>query len=605
MRPLTLLTLISTALLSACSGSEATSTRSPETVRSPVPADPLIPRTVFFGDADRSGVQISPDGTQLTWRAPHHGVVNLWIAPTKTPTKARVLTNSTERPLRSYVWAHDNKHLLYVKDNGGDENFHLYRVNIETGDLTDLTPIDGVRVAVYSASHRRPNEVMIGLNQRDKRFHDVFALNLSTGERTLVLKNPGLTNFEFDLDHNLVAASRPDRQGGEKVLVYSSQAAATSDDPWDLWKPLIEIGLEDSQTTGAIALDESGSGLYMWDSRGRNTQALVRIDIATSKRTLIAEHPRFDGSDLVLHPKTRQPMAVAFGGSRTQWRPLVESMKSDLRKLAKLDDGELELVDADKDDQLWVIRYNRADGPGRYYLWDRNSQQGTFLFVSHNALEGLPLAPMHERQIRSRDGLELTSYLTLPRRSDKDSNGVPDQPLAMVLLVHGGPWSRDRWGYSPRHQMLANRGYAVLSINFRGSIGFGKNFINAANGEWGKKMQTDLLDGVDWAIEQRIARADKICIMGGSYGGYATLVGLSQTPRNSLAVLTSSGHQTSSVCSLRFHRTGLPGRGSSKSALATGKPQKEPPSSRPSPRSPMPTRSSAPFSSVRAPTIHG
>ncbi len=296
------------------------------------------------------------------------------------------------------------------------------------------------------------------------------------------------------------------------------------------------VPMADSLTTAPVGFDQSGQTVFMFDSRGRNTSALFALDTQTGEQKLLAENARADAGGVLMHPTTKQVQAVSFTYEREEWTLLDQSIKADLDYLKTLRDGELFIGGRSQDDSRWLVSFATDTGPIYVYLYDRKQGADTtgtarLLFSNRPALEQLTLSPMLPRVIRSRDGLDLVSYLTLPAWTDADRNGVPDAgPVPMVLLVHGGPWARDEWGFSPTVQWLANRGYAVLQVNFRGSTGFGKNFVNAGNREWGGKMHDDLLDAVNWAVEGNIARKDKVAIMGGSYGGYATLVGLTFTP---------------------------------------------------------------------------
>jgi dipeptidyl aminopeptidase/acylaminoacyl peptidase len=301
-------------------------------------------------------------------------------------------------------------------------------------------------------------------------------------------------------------------------------------DPMSFWETLTTIPPEDMLTTNALGFDATGRTLYMFDSRGRNTSALTQMNIKTGKSKVIAKHEKADASGLHMHPTKRVPQAVAFTYARQEWKVLDRSLTKDFAKLQKISGGEPNVVDSTLDGNTWVLAYLEDAGPVRYYLYDRKKKQETFLFTNRAELEKMTLARMHPVAIPSRDQKELVSYLSLPVAADPDGDGKPSTAQPMVLLVHGGPWARDSWGFNALHQQLANRGYAVLSVNYRGSTGFGKDFTNAANMEWSGKMHDDLIDAVDWAVAQGIAQKDKICIAGGSYGGYATLVGLTFTP---------------------------------------------------------------------------
>ncbi len=503
------------------------------------PSNDLIPRDVFFGDPDRAGVQISPDGKSLSWLAPVDGVLNVWVAPTGDLSKAKAVTGDKTRPVRQYFWAFDNQHIVYMQDTGGNENWHVFSVDLAKGATKDLTPKKKVQARVEAVSYKHPREIVIGLNDRNPQLHDLYLVDLETGAMKLLEQNPGFLGYSLDDDFDVQLAITMTPDGGMKVLEKAPQkkakkakkddkAAAAPSFPG--WKELYTVGPEDSLSTRPIDFDKSGRHLYMWDSRGRNTSALVSLDLKTGKTKVLAEDPKADGSGVFLHPTKKTVEAVSFTYEKRKWKILDKRMKKDYAALTKLSDGEPAVTSTSLDLKTWVVAYLVDDGPVRYYLYDHKQRKGSFLFTNRTALEKLQLAKMHPEIVKSRDGLDLVDYLSLPPASDPDADGKPASALPMVLLVHGGPWARDDWGYNPLHQLLANRGYAVLSVNYRGSTGLGKAFLNAGNMEWAGKMHDDLIDSVNWAVAQGIAQKDKVCIMGGSYGGYATLVGLTFTP---------------------------------------------------------------------------
>ena len=479
----------------------------------------LIPRKVLFGDPERSLVGLSPDGRWLSWIAPWEGVRNVWIAPADAPEEARPLTRERERGIYFYYWSYDPRYVLYLKDRGGDENFCLYRAEVGTGEARPLTPEEGVQARPVHLSPRRPREALVAINERDPRYHDVFRVDLESGARELVLKNEeGFLLFLADDDLEVRAGMRFLPDGGFEVLGYREGR----------WGPLVRIGPEDAAVTQPVGLDADGGTLYLVDSRGRDTAALVALDLGAGELRELAADPRCDAQEVLQHPLTKRPQAVAFTYDRRRWEAVDEGVAGDLSYLQGLVDGELQVLSRTTDDAKWLVSYVRDAGPTAYYLYHRAAKRADFLFPDRPELEGFDLARMYPVEPRARDGLTLVSYLSLPPWTDK--GGKPERPLPMVLFVHGGPWGRDFWGFNPWHQWLANRGYAVLSVNFRGSTGFGKSFVNAANREWAGKMHDDLIDAVRWAIGEGIADPERVAIMGGSYGGYATLVGLTFTP---------------------------------------------------------------------------
>jgi dipeptidyl aminopeptidase/acylaminoacyl peptidase len=520
-KPVLLFAAATVALL-GCGGAQSTSSNQTKSEAEAVgkPSDALIPRAVLFGNPDKAGVQISPDGSKLSFLAAVDGVLNVWVAPIDDLGQAKPVTSDKTRPVHQYQWAYTSQHILYMQDTGGDENWHVFSVDLATGKTVDLTPFEKVQARLQGLSHRLPYQVLIGINNRVPQLHDVYRFDLRTGDKTLVVENPGFLGFVFDDDLAARLAIKPTPDGGQTIVKAGAEPGK--------WDEFMAIGPADALTTSPLTFDKSGANLYMWDSRDRNTSALMQVNVASGESKLIAEHARADGSGIHMHPTEGNVLAVSFAYARREWKILDESIRPDIEALGKISDGEAGVSSTSLDNRKWVVTYLDDDGPVRYYLWDRDSQKERFLFVHRKALEGVALAKMHPVMIPSRDGLELVSYLTLPVASDPDGDGTPDQPQPLVLLVHGGPWARDSWGYNPIHQLLANRGYAVLAVNFRGSTGFGKKFLNAANFEWGGKMQDDLLDAVDWAVKGRIA--DKVCIAGGSYGGYAALVGLTRDP---------------------------------------------------------------------------
>ena len=482
---------------------------------------PLIPRQLLFGNPDKASAQISPDGANISWLAPLDGVLNVWVAPADDPAAARPVTRDTGRGIRIYGWAYTAAHIIYLQDVGGDENWRLYAVQLASGEILDLTPLENIHAQIQEASPQHPGQLLVGLNDRDPQFHDLYRLDLTTGERSLALQNDGFAGFVTDDDFRVRFAVRMTADGGAEYL----ERTAGGD-----WIPYIAVGPEDSLTTMPVGFDRSGETLYLTDSRGRDTAALKAIQLSSGVATTLAAADRADVSDTLSHPTEKTVQAVAFTAERKEWQVLDAAIAADLEFLATVADGDLEVLSRTLDDRCWIVAYLLDDGPVRYYRYLRARREVQFLFTNRAALEGLPLVKNHPATIPARDGLNLVCYYSLPREADPDNTGRPRQPLPLALLVHGGPWARDEWGYNPVFQLLANRGYAVLSVNFRGSTGFGKGFINAGNREWGGKMHDDLLDAVQWAVDKGIADPARVAILGGSYGGYAALVGMTFTP---------------------------------------------------------------------------
>ena len=478
-------------------------------------------RDVLFGNPDRSNVRLSPDGQKLAWLAPDKGVMNVWVAPVTDLAAAKVVTHETTRPIRGFSWTYATDRLAYRQDTGGDENWHVYAVNVASGEVKDLTPYEKVAAQIQHVSPKFPNEILIGINDRDAKYHDVYRVDLKTGARKLVQQNDGFAAFETDDDFHVRFGSRPQPDGSVEIVEPA---------PKNTWKKYAAVPMEDVISTNFVGFDKTGTKAYMVDTRGRDTAGLFEVDLATKKSKLLAEDARADVGDFLVHPKDKRIQAVAADYDRLAWKVLDPAVQPDFDYLKTVAEGELHVTSRSLDDKRWTVAYAFSDGPTKFYLYDRAAKKATYLFSHMAALESLKLAKMLPEVIPARDGLPLVSYLTLPPGTDAAGAGKPDHALPLVLFVHGGPWARDEWGYNPYHQWLANRGYAVLSVNYRGSTGFGKNFINAGDREWAGKMHNDLLDAVEWAVREQIAIPDKVAIYGGSYGGYAALVGLTFTP---------------------------------------------------------------------------
>ncbi|MEA1617495.1 S9 family peptidase [Erythrobacter sp. T5W1-R] len=485
-------------------------------------ATPLIPRQALFGNPTRAQGRISPDGQWLSWTAPHNGVMNVWIAPASDPSAAKVITNATSRPIPQHFWAPDSRSILYVQDKAGDENFLLYKIDVATGAETTLTPFTNTRVEIIGGSYAIKDKLLIGLNNRDPQWHDVHLLDLATGKLTLVLENNAYASFMADDSLTLRMAFRQNAAGGTDYFRVTNNTVDAA--------PFESTAMEDSLTTAPAGYTHDGTVLYWLDSRGRNTAALFAQDTASGTKTLLAEDARADLGDTLRNPATGTVEAYAVNYLVNQWVAMDPAVKASLDWLDSQLDGSFGINARTDDDATWIVWNDPITAPTSVYIYDRKASTLTPFYVSRPELAGMPLQKMHPVEITSRDGLTLPSYLTLPAGSDPDGTGIPAKPVPLVLLVHGGPWARDGYGFNREHQMLANRGYAVLAVNFRGSAGFGKDFLNAGNKQWGLAMHDDLIDAVKWAVGKGITSADKVAIMGGSYGGYATLAGLTFTP---------------------------------------------------------------------------
>lgn len=490
------------------------------TVFADVPKSDLIPLSTFFSDPQYTMARISPDGKHLAYLSPHQGVLNVWVGNANQPKSIHPITDNKGRGVSSYFWAYNNEHIVYMDDNQGNEDWRIYRVDIKTGKKLELATFEKVQGRVVATSKNFPDEILIGLNKRRPDFHDIYRLNIRDGKLTLVYENNAFVDFTCDDNFNLRIAMETTPDGG--AMLYTLDKDFTKN-------PLFKIEQPDLLTTSPVAFNKSADTLYLLDSRGRNTGALTTLNLQTKQTTLIAADEKADISNLLLHPTEKTIQGYATTYEKQHWTILDKNIQSDMDYLKQLAEGEFEIVNRSLDDKKWIVAYMRDNGSPRYYAYDRTAHKADFLFASKPKLEGLSLTHMDPIIIQSRDKLPLVSYLSLPNTVRKGA-AEAKTPVPLILYVHGGPNARDEWGYDSVHQWLSNRGYAVLSVNYRGSTGFGKAFINAGNGEWGRKMHDDLLDAVEWAIKQGITTRDKVAIMGGSYGGYATLIGLTKTP---------------------------------------------------------------------------
>ena len=475
----------------------------------------LIPREVLFGNPAKAAPQISPDGTRMAYLAPVDGVLNVWVGHVGQ-NNHEPITHDTDRGVRVYFWAHDGRHILYLQDVGGDENWRLSSVDLETGDQSDLTPFDGVQVQIIHHDKRHPNELIVAMNKEDESVHDVYHLDLTSKELELVAKNPGnVANWVVDSNMAVRGAVAATEEGGFDLMVRDDEAAE--------WRTLVTWAADDALTSGPVGFTRDGQSIYLLDSRNASAAPLVRMEIKTGCIEVVAGDEQYDVGDVTLHPDTYEVQLVSFVKARIEHRVLDSSIQKDIDAVAALRPGDFGISNRTHDDNTWLVGFTEDDHPFSYYTYDRRTKTGTFLFYARPDLTDYTLTTMDPISYESRDGYTIHGYLHTP--AGRERRGLPT-----VLLVHGGPWHRDTWGYDPEGQWLANRGYAVLQVNFRGSTGYGKNFLNAGDREWGGKMHLDLVDAVDWIVDQGIADPDRIAIYGGSYGGYAALVGATFTP---------------------------------------------------------------------------
>ena len=480
----------------------------------------LIPRSVLFGNPERTSPQISPDGSALAWIAPRDGVLNLWVAPIDGESgvdwaAALPVTEDTDRGIRSFAWARDGQHVLYVQDVGGDENWRLYDVDPESLERRDLTPFEGIHATIIGTSKRRPDEVLVGINKDNPQLHDVYRLHLASGELVKEIENPGYAGWLADEDLVVRCAIAPLPDGSFNVLVRDSGA--------DEFRHLLTIPAEDATSTDVVSFSGDGRSLLMISAAGADTGRLTRVDLASGSSAVLAEDPEADVSGVLLDPETCDPQIVMVLKDRMTYVVLDPSVEDDLKVVRALHPGDPSFSGRNEADTTWLIAFNVDAGSITYFMYDRATKNGQLLFSARPALAGYELAPMEPFSFPARDGLVIHGYVTFPP-------GLGRTGLPAVVDVHGGPQVRDTWGYNPEAQWFANRGYLCIQVNYRGSTGYGKAFVAAGDREWGGKMHDDLVDAVDYAVSRGWAEASRVAIYGGSYGGYAALVGAAFTP---------------------------------------------------------------------------
>lgn len=481
----------------------------------------LISRQSFFDDPDLGQGRISPDGTKVSYIAPLDGVKNVWVAPVDDISAGKAVTSDASRGTRQHDWAYNNRNLLYMRDQGGDENYHVISIDLETGDEIDLTPHENTLGILVAGSYRYPNKYLIGMNDRDPKWHDVYLVDLTTGERKLVELNDGFGSYIADEDLILRIATKPTDDGGMSI----QKKSATGE-----WSELLAVPKDDVFSLNVLSFSEDGRYFYMTDSVGRDTSALYEVNFETGERSLLAASDVADIGDVLMDHGTGKPVAYTADYLRGEWHAIGDSVASTLNGALKTIPGDTSVSGQSKDGSKWMVLSSDPSAPAAYYLLDRDIGTASKLFDTRSNLVGKPLVDMHPVVVKSRDGLDLVSYLSLPPHIEVDADFNVSESAPMVLWVHGGPWARDGYGYNGIAQWLTNRGYAVLQVNYRGSTGFGKEFVKAGAKEWAAAMHDDLIDAVDWAISKGITEEGRVAIGGGSYGGYATLVGVAFTP---------------------------------------------------------------------------
>src|SRR5213080_2919367 len=496
----------------------------------------LIPREILFGNPERTDPQISPGGSQLTWLAPDkNGVLNVWVSA-MDGANPHLVTNETDHPIHYYRWAADGKHILYLHDNNGNEIDHLFSADLMTSNVRDLTPFRGVRAQNVLIDSRHPGSAFVAMNLRDRNVFDMYRVDLQTGAITLEATNPGdVLTWKADSNFIIRAATAFDGKTGRTTIRVRDAA----DKPWrDLVVMPFERALFAGQVVNGsliVGFDPGGKSLLIDSALHSDKGRLVRVDLQDGHEIgVVAEDPQCDvafadvgrlgmEASVILHPVTDAPQAVEFNYEASHWFFVDPKLKADFAEISRQVPGFVDLVSRDNADRIWIVAIRRSDAPGKHYTFDRNKKKLTLLFDENPDLGKFKLGTKQPVVIKARDGLEMVSYLTTPA-------GVEAKHLPLVMLIHGGPWDRDDDSYDPEVQFLANRGYAVLQVNYRGSTGFGINFFNAGNLQVGLEMVEDVFDGARWAVDQGIADSKRIAAMGGSMGGYATLRALEMRP---------------------------------------------------------------------------
>ena len=482
----------------------------------------------LFDSPTRAYASISPDGTKIAYLAPWKERLNVWVQSVDSDDDARCVTADDNRSVLSYQWTDDPRWLLYTQDTGGDENWHVYRVDLENpgAPAVDLTPFPGAK-AYFELPAGRPGTAIVGLNKKNPGLFDAYELDIATGDLTLLAENPGNGASWFSSRSAELFALTVTADGDIELSRWDTTTGT-------LRSIAVYDGADYTLGVFPIVVTPDGKGLWIGSNRQADRTTLVRLDVATGEETDVDSHPTLSvdprshvwptfPSPLILSQRTGELLGVRYLGERQVIRALDPHFAEVLANLEKLSDGDLTVMSSDDSEQRWVVSFNHDREPGLTYFYDHSTGESRLLFRPYPHLDPETLAPMTPVTITSRDALELHSYLTLPV-------GIEPKRLPLVLLVHGGPWARDTWGFNPEAQLLANRGYAALQVNFRGSTGFGKAFTKAAIGEFAGRMHDDLIDAVDWAVEEGYADRDRVTIFGGSYGGYAALVGVTFTP---------------------------------------------------------------------------
>lgn len=502
---------LSLALLAGCGGeNKQENTEEMATVTAPI-----IPLEDFFKNPEKTGYQISPDGLYYSYLSPWEARKNIFVENIETHEVKRI-SSQTDRDIAGYFWA-NNEQLVYMRDDGGDENWYLVVTDINTGEERALTKEKGVRTQIIDDLEDIPNEMIIGLNKRNPQVFDAYRLDLTTGKMTMIAENPGnITGWMTDHDGKLRVAITTD--GTNTSLLYRETEKAP-------FKTVITTNFKESIAPEFFTFDNKN--IYATSNIGRDKAAAIVFDVNTGKeieQLYVNEHNDVNG--LSYSRKDKKLLSVSYTDWKSQRHFFDEETKAMFERLQKeFADHEIAITSRTKAEDKFIVRTYSDKALGDYYLYDKTADVITHLANVSPWIDATQMASMKPVEYKSRDGLTIHGYLTLPKGLEEAKN------IPVVLNVHGGPWARDVWGFDPEVQFLANRGYAVLQMNFRGSTSYGRQFWEASFDQWGLKMQEDVADGAQWLIDQGIADPKRIAIYGGSYGGYATLMGLVKDPQ--------------------------------------------------------------------------
>jgi dipeptidyl aminopeptidase/acylaminoacyl peptidase len=522
---------------------------------------PLIPRSILFGNPDHASPSLSPNGSLLGYLAPEDGVLNVWVGPADGSEPAKAVTHDRDRGVRLYAFCQDDRSLVYLQDTAGDESWRLYVLDLATSQAQLVTPESGVQARILGHNRWQPTTMLVGLNDRDAQLHDVHRLDLTTRTMTLVAENPGFVDWLVDSDLSLRGGMTMDLDGA--VTVHLGRDGS--------YEPWLQIPPDDAAMTDVVGFTRSGA-LLLRSSLDGNAARLERHDLGTGSVEVLADDGSYDVAGIWQDPFTLEVQAVELQRERQDVVLLdagreagLDADLAVLQDLARLEYGEADLGVGrrERTDRQWTVSFSPSDGPIHFWVYDHTTKQARYLFPHRAELVGTQLAPMEPITFAARDGLEINGYVTFPV-------GLERRNLPLVLNVHGGPWVRDAWGFDPEAQWLANRGYACLQVNYRGSTGYGKAFMNAGDKQWGRAMQDDLTDAVEYAVAQGWADRSRIGIYGGSYGGYAVLAGAAFTPdvyrcgvdivgpSNLLTLLASVPEYWRPMIAMMYRRVGNP-----------------------------------------------